>query len=480
MRDVKKLYNQIVISLLLVFVIGGYSILILASFYCYPNAEDLQIASLAKNLGFNEAIKHLLVFTDGRYSANLLYVINPLVYNRFDFYKIMPFIGTLLFVFSISFLLRALYSNLRILNSLLLASSFCFLYFALTASLPHLLFWMSSSFVYLWAWSFYLLWLGLFIYYIKHKQRQSTFFFVIVLIFISAGFNEMQLLLNAITISACILYLVLKKRDYLAALALFFALVISTSFFILMPGVQNRLIDQGVDLAQVSTLNLSERISLNFAHTLAFLTTWPLISTIGIFSFIVYPHISSFLFDKGSRLTPLRSLVIIALLILVFLLVNMAYYLSIQREFGFPNRIFSYSSLIGIMIWLVLFLAVINYFKSHTILYSFILIMFVLWSIPNISKNNFVDIVKDYKSKLLSIHDHHMKERYMILRSTSNSKQGYKRAVVPYSSVYPKSIFNNTEISPNRENSLWNYAYESYFNIDEVSLDIDSVRKYTP
>jgi len=166
----KKISNFILILLIIV----GYSILFIGATFTNPNAEDFSLSATAKNIGVAPSIIEVLISYDGRYFSNFLHAINPLAFGWINGYKWMSFFSLVFPVFILFFFLRSFRSIFNKYDFFVISSFFMLINYALTPSLPHLVFWMSSSFVYLYSWCFMLLWLGFFIRFYKEENEKKS------------------------------------------------------------------------------------------------------------------------------------------------------------------------------------------------------------------------------------------------------------------------------------------------------------------
>ena len=196
-----KKYALLNVTLIL-FVSYCVALLCVASYYCYPNAEDLLIASDVRNLGSLASIKQSLIQTDGRYFSNFLCTLSPLVYLNISFYKFVPIISCTAWVIAFVFLLNQIFIFKHKGSITLIVVSVLMIYLDLVDSLPHILFWMSSSFVFFTGWIFYFLWTGFFLkaYFSNTEPQRFTYYFLsTILLFFSMGINELHSFLNMLT-----------------------------------------------------------------------------------------------------------------------------------------------------------------------------------------------------------------------------------------------------------------------------------------
>ena len=131
-----------VAQLLLIFVALG--------FYAYPAADDFCMASGVNNHGlFAYLWQHYLEWS-GRYSANALYAVYPLVVDMFDGYRYIPAIVIVALFAASAYLLSTLFA-VRFLSApvLLAAAVFVCVYLLGMLSPASGLYWMAGAYTYL-------------------------------------------------------------------------------------------------------------------------------------------------------------------------------------------------------------------------------------------------------------------------------------------------------------------------------------------
>ncbi|MEX2589032.1 MAG: hypothetical protein WD334_02430, partial [Chitinophagales bacterium] len=244
MNTAASVFKKINSGLLLLIVVYGFFWLFLGAYFSHPNAEDFSLTSAPKSEGIINAASHLLVTYDGRYFTNILHGINPMALGWLDGYKWAIAFNILFFVFSVWYFLQTLNGGKKKFQTLLLSSFFVAVHFALTPSLVHELYWLVSSFVYLYCWCFTLLWVSTLIrFYNSNSEGKKKLYFLLTSVFLvsSVGINEMMLVINAFLLVGFGLYhYYIYKREYYALVLLSILSFISYAFFMICPGIRSR------------------------------------------------------------------------------------------------------------------------------------------------------------------------------------------------------------------------------------------------
>lgn len=455
--------------------------------HCFPNAEDLSLSVEAIEKGFLGSIQGLLMSYDGRYFTNALHALNPLVWGWFMGYQLMPAIGILSVVLSLWFLLSGLSTEKNwSWKAMLLSISYLMVHLSVTPSLSHDLYWMVSSFVYMWPWAFYFLFLGSMLRYLRTPEgrlRNMWFLLCAASLVCGIGMNEMFLVLYSVTIA--IMALVAWKkgmRTLVSTAPLVFIGVASMAFFVSCPGIGHRMADQEVvrDWAHVFDV-----LSVSAIHLLSFIEeTW-----FGNRMVLPWAIVVSMLApaDLRERLSAVKwsRLALFAVIGLCCLwAMTWAYYWPMGADSMAPRRIQT-SLLYGLQIWtwgLMVTLVSGKWLHCQRIsnirLNAFIpaVLAIVMCCDVMFSHNNITEIRREFSEGTLSGYREQMLNRHSLLEGTSR-KGAWNVAVVPPITHFPTMVFDPPLLYPNRHQDYWNRAYERYYLLDEVRLSTDTVTK---
>lgn len=484
MSDNKTNIKEYLFLLFIVAILGySYYFLITGAFYSMPNAEDFSITALVKKRGVFGAIEELLISYDGRYFTNFLHGINPLAYNWINGYRWQSLFSLFFPVFSLSFFLKSIWSSASNIKLFLIATTFFAVNYALSPSLPHLVYWMISSYVYLYSWCFWLIWIGAFVRMIKSKNKLievCCFFITVLSLFFSTGTNEMMVFVNVFSL-LCIYYFV--KHFHPSKFSLLIPILItglfSIIFFLSSPGILKRVFlyapeHQSNHLSSLIFKSISDFMQEFFRwHTSGLLL---LLAAFLLFVVLLKKPLDIPLKYKRFFLLSL----LLSFPILYFM--TFTYYLPMGHESSLPQRIYSFVFL-GYQIWLVgLFIylssfknTISDYFKTTNLLnIKLSLSILMLFSI-HFSVNNFQYIKVDLESGVLKEFYTQMQKRLDLLNELKIQHKSCRKVIeLPLIESYPESIHLPTDIVPNKSIINWNIAYQKYFDIDEVRLEGDT------
>jgi hypothetical protein len=461
--------------------------LMVGAWHCFPNAEDLSLSVEAIEKGFLGSIQGLLMQYDGRYFTNALHALNPLVWGWFMGYQLMPVIGILSVVLSLWFLLSALTTGAAWhWKALLLSLTYLMVHLSVTPSLSHDLYWMVSSFVYMWPWAFFFLFLGSLLRYMRTPEgvlRNLWFLICAASLVCGIGINEMFLVLYS-TVLIMMAHTVWRKggRTFNSLLPLLIVGLSSMVFFVSCPGIIHRLAEQDVvrDWSHVVAV-----ASISSRHLRAFL--WEIwFENLTVLPWVVVASIA-IPEDVRVRLShvPLLHAAVYAVIGLLCLwAMTWAYYWPMGAEAVAPRRVQT-SLLYGIQLWTwgVTACILAGAWQNAESALSFtpqmlipVILAVTICVDVTTSRNNITDIQREYSDGTLPGYRAQMFGRHRLLEGTSRTG-AWNMAVVPPITHFPTTVFDPPLLYPNRHQDYWNKAYERYYLLDEVRLSTDTVTK---
>ncbi len=476
-------------GLLLSILFYGYYWLILASHYTNPNSEDLSLAIIPRDKGLLYSIRSLLIEYDGRYFTNLLHGVNPLAYNWLDGYKLMPIFSMLLCILSLYFLLRVIFQKKISRNlTFFMSAAFYLFHLILCPSLAHNLFWMVSSFPYLYPFPFIFLWVGFGILYLKsHNYLYKILFFIpSALCLIGAiGLNAMFLPLNLLLILSASIFLFIKFRtkiwEFIPLAIIGISCII---FFVTCPGPWVRMADLQADTNPGRFSEILSRATWEFIYFMFYCGIWNIIT-------LAVSLLFALLFAKSNefsklRIKPLLVIFFSTSFLVVLYLMTFPFYLSMYEN-GFPYRIFN-PIFLGFQI-IILFGSIfllaplfnkylpLYHLQIFSVITSFFLLILLLMKDANpVCTNHLAEIRTQYDLGIFEAYDREFKNRLELIENAKLNPD-WKLAVFDTITDSPKIIYYAPDIYPNRENDYWNIAWEEYFKVDEVRLKGDSIYK---
>ncbi|MEZ4979052.1 MAG: DUF6056 family protein [Chitinophagales bacterium] len=471
--------NQVIIILILAL---GYILLFSGAYYSHPNAEDIALASGPRHIGLIDSAMLLLTSYDGRYSANIIHGLNPLSFGWVSGYKYAISFSILFFVSSFCFFLKAFFYKAKTEKVGLLSALLCLISWAYTSSLPHQLYWLVSSYIYLYAWCFWFLWVGVFLKYIhaqKEFNKKIYFFIGNLLMFVDIGINEMFLPLNLFTALALLYYDKRKNGvSFLQNLSVIINVSLGIFLFISSPGIIDRFHGLGLEPESVSVIySLKQSLGAYLKVFIQILKNPSVLSMTGL--------LALGFFELRWKHSSIKSTFFAGFLILAILYsMTLPYFLTIHSaEIGFPSRIFTVITS-GLILFLPLVLGLyltsnINikvFLARHKTILSFVLLSLIFVDLFY-TVNNLNILKKELLNGTITAYNQEMETRFKLLKEVSKKDICWQKAIVEPLKHQPKSIYYPPDITPNRSNNIWNLVYESYFEIAEVQLKGDTLNK---
>ncbi|MBX2904056.1 MAG: hypothetical protein KF872_10940 [Chitinophagales bacterium] len=447
--------------------------LALAATFTHPNAEDLSLSHPTFTVGRFQFVVHTLATYDGRFFLNLLHTFTPLAYGSYATYPYMALGSLALFIAAVYFIFDTLFyakKSIKLLFSLL----FTGIYFLVTPSILHQLYWMSSSMVYLWSWIFFLFCCGSLIRAMQVSSEQTNNWWewlALLLLPASIGINEMMLPLNV-----CLLLYTLAYGYYNSKLgfAVFFAAIgtMFIAFFVVSPGITQRIF---IESSRIENYSFTHKLSISLQH-LSLYTVQFFLHPVILFSLALLACFKS-AFTVKSRVfpyLPFRFIFFaISTLLLAWSMIS-TYYLPMGGAEHFPHRIFNS---VAVLFMLLLAIGALENLPNIAISNTLKMLVCILW-IGSIflSENNNINLIRtEFSSGQLSTYSNAMKLRHTQLEAVRNTQARYKLAIIDTIPCYPTSISRSSDIKRNRNAPHWNTAYELFYDIDAIALKGDTV-----
>lgn len=238
----------------------------------------------------------------GRYAASILLFTNPIAYNSFFIYKLLPVVLIILLVLSNLLFVSTLMGKYQSrMQSLIIALLISILFLYQMPILSEGIYWYSGSMTYQLATVFVMTYISLLVMYTQgrllFKSKVIHIAVLTVLLIIGIGFNEVHTI--GLILFACIaLFIVIKNK--LPHRSLFIYLLIITVVFacimIFSPGNTNR------ESFATNNHRFLYSLVLSFAQVIRFFLEWVSSIPLLILSFLYY-----FLNKKLSENNPLFS-----------------------------------------------------------------------------------------------------------------------------------------------------------------------------
>lgn len=468
---------------LMCFSFGIIALLLIGATHAHANAEDIELALIARDIGILNSWIHLSITYDGRYSTNMLHSINPLVFNKVLWYKHIIVFILLLLTMAVHTISITILDNFSRYKRILTTATFICGFFLLNPSLAHSLYWMGSSFVYLFSCIFFFFSLAAYMQYIKSSPtvKKTSFLPLALLLFVSVGFSELFLPVYLVGAIFMVLYFRKSKEDILSYI-IPVAIVILTSvvFMVSTPGLGLRFQEPIERYLQLTVFKSS---ALNYLTFLANTVTTPafwLMIAVTCYINLTSPTQSKLLV-KSKRQLPLAVLgVLIALYI-----ITLPFYLTKAYTGDMPVRI--YIPVLFLLLFFLIYILIpsvtfhfhLNYFPKP-VLYSLLAIILIIstYQVYN-GKGPVGLLLSEYRTGKIDEFDRFMTSRYSDLQAAGNTTDSYKLVCVQKLNDYPKSLYTYPDSEIDRHQSKWHKFIEAYFKIDEVKVLGDSTLRFT-
>lgn len=471
----RRILSMVAFSTLFAAVVWVYGWLIYASLFTHPNAEDLSLSHPAFTVGRWTFIKHTLATYDGRYFINFMHTLTPLAFKWVEAYPLMAITGVILSALSLWWFLSSTL-NMQGFRAFLIAPVTMAIHFATTPSLPHQLYWMSSSMVYLWCWIFFLLFAGTTFRLLQSRSLPAKFLYLLVCCLSMAaclGTNEMMLPVVTLFVS----YLLITYHSHQLFTTLLFVTgltIVFICFFIFSPGIGERLVQEELikQKPEVNNtiplgyyLNCYKQFSLTFINSPA-IAGFTMILFAGNYEF--KPIVSRW---ANTRLT-------VIFFTLAVITITLPYFIPFSNGIGYPERIFGCMNILVIIATLFLAIKLGCWVKQSVYMLPATSLILLSWLV--IGNTNTALLVTEFKNGTLAEFHKAMQQRHETLITAGKRKMPYTTVAVHPIAAYPQTIYIPTDIQPDRKAAHWNQAYEMFYSIDRVTLSNDTVNYSRP
>lgn len=210
--------------------------------YNLPGASDDMLNShVFKEFSYFDAISEWYkTGYNGRYANSALLLLPGRPYMNVWFARTIPHLSFLCLLLSAYFLVRSIFKNINIKNSILITLTFVSFYICFIPSIREF-YWFSGSSVYILPAILYLLMLGLLISFFNKNNNPLVIIALIVCLFFTIGSHEAWVVLCFFTILGFVIFELINKRKFkLSTYIIIACTLVLTYFFIKAPGNTNR------------------------------------------------------------------------------------------------------------------------------------------------------------------------------------------------------------------------------------------------
>ncbi|MEZ5002437.1 MAG: hypothetical protein R2730_05310 [Chitinophagales bacterium] len=434
------------------------------SFFAYPNAEDISLSTVSRDLGVFASMRQLFIEFDGRYFTNFIFGFNPLVYDCYRCYPFVPFVFLIIFLISNYFVVKRLSGADRITSSFVagLLSSF---YLVFLPSTVHGIYWVASSIVFFLPIILLNFLAGTLIAFYQstsYTRKVIQSFFIVLLTVAIIGTNEMFLLIiNGFYFTLLVYAIWRKHKSSVFQNLYFFSISILASInFIIAPGIRARW--EYLDGDRFEPAPSILEITFQITKDVVIFSGKTLIQPYAIILIIV---VSWWVAKQITIVESIKREMIGASFIMMIGLyfTLFAYYIPMGYTSFFPYRVFN----VFIFFFLIsIVLVVVAVFRQRlkTLPVKYITgLTIVLFMLIPFTKNTATGYRFIFENK------HHQHKREMLKMLDTLSEGAVDEIVYVQNPTNMESIISYPPYVSD-SNEVWNMQYAEYFHVKGVRL----------
>ena len=440
--------------------------LIILSLFNNPGSDDFDFSYKTKLMSFCDVQIWRYNNEGGRYFANGIISLNPLVFNNYFLFRIIPIFILFLFVYSLNFFFENLLKPISKSSKWSIVGLIVFLFFYQLPDVCSGFYWITGAITYQLPMSLSLFLVAFLLKYYKDNSKISLFIAILLLIAI-LGCNEIVVVFNLFILMFIFLYRIIKFKsiDYPFLIILFISIIFS-GFELLAPG--NSVRGNSIIAEKHLFFNSAFRTLL---FSVEYFFKWlPIILISSLFSVdFLYEIIEKT--DRKIILNPLLSFLIMCSII----------YLGI-----FPG-LWSSNCLLGervtntiyffYIFWAIYFVFTLLYYLkeryNYTINLSFDIktILGIIILIFTFSKTPIFNSYHDLLTGRAYRYNCEMKERFRLI----NESKTYK-IILPPLKTFPFTIYNKGIMGlTNNKNDWKNDEFNKYYKKEIIVKSTDSI-----
>jgi len=434
------------------------------SIYSNPAADDFTYAFKGKAPDFVQTLINEYFIWNGRYTSNVLVLINPLAFNSIICYKIAPvviiFLTFLAYLLFVKVLTGSFFSKLdRLIGSLLLTLLFIYQMPIISEGI----YWYTGAVTYQLGNICALTYASLIILFFKEqfvfRNKIVHVIFLTLILFLTIGFNEVIMI--ALLCFSCILLLIaFKKRSTQKSFVVYFFLItlMGSSIVYFAPGndVRESFFPDNHDFVHSFFYSIAQTGRF-FLKWISSVPLWLLTVLYFFWNRNLSKNIK--LFSDSFYLSPVYSSFL--LFFVIFIAAFPAYW---STGILGQHRTINVAYYLFVILWFINLTVWFNYYegklknikelnrKIRTVSLIVILITFLF------TKNGYVTYIDIFSGKAKSF-DKQMKDRYSLIKS-SNDTIWFKPIIDAPKSIFLYEITNNP-------NHWLNKCYAVYFECEE-------------
>jgi hypothetical protein len=433
--------------------------LVLLSFFNNPGSDDFDYSFESQTEPFFALQIRRYFDWSGRYFSNGLISLDPLTYNNYYGFKVIPIFLLALFAFALYYFVTSLKITSTLKEKFSFVGLFAFLYIAQMPDICEGFYWIPGSLTNQLPISLALLFFGSFIRYYQNKNKFFIFLSIVLLAAI-LGCNEISVVLFLIIMSFLVLYnLFILRKPSTVLLLLFVATIVFSSIELLAPGNSARATH--IAIKHQFVFSVFKSLQLTFG----FIFNWLPLVLLSVFFFLEK-------IIKGLETNKNQNLLIHPVLSfgMLFIMVFFGIFPAMWSLNGPPpdralNTIYFFY-LFMVFYTVVSFLK-FQLQKKPTVFnnISGLRIWFgILIFINFLSNESIVTAYRDLFSGKAYKYDAEMKNRFKMINACKE-----KVCIVPPLLNKPKTIFNEVDFSLTTDKNNWkNIEVSRYFRKEVI------------
>lgn len=438
------------------------------SFFSQPIAEDFGFASYFQQSNFFELLENSYYKMNGRYIANILMYLNPISFNNYLGYKLVPFLMIVLMMIGSILMMKEIFYFLPKMKKLIMAMMLCLLYFQNMPIISEGLYWYTAAVIYQGGIICSVFYITLFIKLIRNKNKNTLIGKTILtgLLFITCGFNEVLTLLICFSLLIATIIVFLNKNDERKGVLLQFIFsIIFASLMVFSPGNIVR------EAMYQNNNNIPHSVFFSLLQIIRFSFFW-IFSLALISASIIYLSIHQQWKERSGWLKNSfylnKWISLIMLFTIIFICVFPAYWatgiLGQHRTLNVAYFFFLMMWFINLSVWF----NAVSWIKKVSLPKKLIKGVSLLFILGILFMGNGYNALEDIFSGTAQEFNTQLNKRHEILLSATKTNP---QKIILLSTVKPKTLFI-IEIS--KDPKFWtNQGYNTFFRLDSTEIYIE-------
>ncbi len=436
------------------------------SFFTNPSADDFGFAVQSQKYDLLLLIKQTYLYWNGRYVSNVFIYLNPIAQESYFGYKLVSFALILLLGLANFLFIRQLLSKNKKQNQLIISFILSLLFMHNMPIISEGLYWFTGTVIYLLGIITALFYFTFLIKTVRENKKGGYPFFLLLLLFLTCGFNEvLTLLMVFILLVVSAIFYKKKLKGKKVIFTQFICAVLFAALVVFSPGNEYR------EVAYQNAHNFSHSFLYSLMQVGRFSLLWigsiPLVAASFLyFQFNRKMRQENELFKNSFYLTRWTSLLI--LFALIFICVFPAYWatgiLGQHRTLNVAYFFFLIMWFINLSVWYNYYQEKLRFALNDKIMTT--LSMFFIVGL--VFTNNGYNAISDIFSGSANSYNEQLLNRFTTLKE---ARQLNKSTItITKLMAQPKSLFVS-EITNNPKD--WTtQGYMLYFKIEDKKLVI--------